>query len=353
MKMIVFTIEVDSRSKLLASNIGWLKSLANRYENLLVVATHVGEIPRDFPSNIELIELRGGSWILRIKAIMKLVQIVFRVCRRRHSWHIFHHMIHYTAIFPGIIFKAFGYPQALWYSHKLAPRLLKPAYAIVDVVVSTALTAFPLRGARKVNALGHGLDNSRFSFVDQGCSDRDFTSSVVYLGRLSRIKNLERLFEKSISKNIHLKSDVNFIGPITDANYVKELTSIAKNLGVFLRIMDPIDYEQVPSILSQYSYFFSGTDASLDKSALEAAMCGCIIISNNRNLLKITGMIDFWTDTLGSETIPHIADQISLLDALSPQTRCELRRKISETTKLSVDIDMVTKKLYELLLSVD
>jgi len=344
-------IELDSRSKLLASNLGWLKGFAHIYEKLLVAATHVDEVPNDLPANIEVIELGGGSFPKRLYALWKLMRIVYSMQRETGSWHVFHHMIHYTALFPGIIFRVLGYPQALWYSHKAKPRLLNIASQIVDVVTSTAITSFPLYKEIEVIALGHGIDNSRFSAVETVHNERDYTSTISYLGRINRVKNLEKLLKEVAISKAESKFQISFIGPIQDSDYASELFGVAESEGILLNILEPIDYSKVPNMLNKFSYFFSGTEESIDKSALEAAMCGCIVVTENRNLLEAIGMDQYWSTITNGASSLRISEQLFYLERLSPNEKSLLRRRIAEHARQSADVNRVTQAIHDLLVA--
>lgn len=349
MKIIIFMIEVDQRSHLLASNFGWLNSFSRLYEKLLIVATHVGELPYDFPSNAALIELGGGSYSKRLRAIWRLIRIVYKVRREASTWHVLHHMVHHTVLFPGIVFKFLGYPQALWYSHKSKPLFLQSASRIVDVVTSTSKTSFPLNGEVEVTALGHGIDRSKFLFMNSGCSARDYKSSIIYLGRISRIKNLEKLLTETSLLKKDCDLDISFIGPIMDPSYVNELLDISKNEGITINFMNPIDYTKVPGVLNKFSYFFSGTELSLDKAALEAAMCGCLVVTENRNLMEAVGMDSFWSTKSVDINSLKISDQLFFLEQLTPEEKFLLRKLTAEHTYQFADVNKATLAIHDLL----
>ena len=68
----------------------------------------------------------------------------------------------------------------------------------------------------------------------------------------------------------------------------------------------------------QFKYFYSGMKNSVDKSALEAAISGCLVISTENGTLHLSGMRKAWDEF--QLAIPNsIQGQIMQLEELKNQ----------------------------------
>lgn len=343
MRLLVFMLEFDEDSDVLASNIGWVRAFSRKYLTVTVWATKVGKIPLDLPSNVTVNEFGGGTLIKRLKAIRRLLWLACSI--RKNDVQIFHHMIHYTAIFPGVLFRIKGLRQILWYSHRVAGFGLFLALRFVNHVVAPARGSFPLNRLKTAIGLGQAIDISNLERSNMSMQVNREVSKIVSLGRVNRIKNLHQLLEAmSMNQHRHLY-EIQFVGPIQDGNYKAELYNFASSHGIRISFAPPVKYAEVADILRSADFYFSGTINAVDRAAIEAAICGCFIVSENLNLLELSGMAQVWK-LLGKDyTKLTLNEQFLYLSEIGASTSQSLRNQISDFAKAHNSVDWVVGQI--------
>ena len=76
-------------------------------------------------------------------------------------------------------------------------------------------------------------------------------------------------------------------------------------------------------------------------------MCGCIPISDNANVLKATGMYNFWMRTL--EYIPLIRKQVQYLIQLNDIDIQNLAKEVSKKTSSNNGLEETIMRIYKLM----
>jgi len=93
------------------------------------------------------------------------------------------------------------------------------------------------------------------------------------------------------------------------------LKNCASAQNVSLTIDKPVNYNDVHSVMKEFKYFYSGMRNSVDKSALEAAMSGCLVLTIDSGTQDLSGMKRVWEKFVSSD-ISTIHNQIELLESL-------------------------------------
>ena len=341
--LIIYNLETDKNSVVLSHTHDWIKSFALQIENVEVYSTHLGST--DLPSNVTLRETGGGTFNSRIKAILILFVSFLKIINNRKNTIVFHHMSPRTAVFPGLFFRLFAVKQALWYSHKSKPISLLLGSIIVNNVVSSIEGTIPISKAKN-RYLGHGIDVSNAKKILDKASDN--RSELVFLGRISPVKNLEKILD-GIACSTNPKIKLTFAGPtVKDSDYSNLLTKRAKALNLNLRIIDPITHSGALEFLSGFSYFYSGMENSVDKSSLEAASVGCLILTTDKATLELTGMASFWN--LQNTSAPKsVSEQIDYFESLKDDEISNVRTIIHKFVIESSDIKNTTTKILQIL----
>jgi hypothetical protein len=109
-----------------------------------------------------------------------------------------------------------------------------------------------------------------------------------------------------------------------------------------------VPYEDIPRILQRYKLCFTGTPKSVDKAALEAALTGCFVVSDEMSTLEQLGMRQVW-ESLNLNAIPKLEVQIELLSALPAKTASELRLLLCQKASEQNDLKVTTKRILEAL----
>ena len=329
----VFNLETDLNSDVLAAAHDWIEEFALNFDEIRVYSTHVGLF--NLPKNVSVNEIGGGSAFVKMVGLWRLLKLIPILFIRRKQSCVFHHMSPRTALILGIPIKLFGIYQAIWYSHSKASISLKISQYFVSTIFSSIPGALPIK-TKKAKFVGHAISSKRFNELN----NRTKRHGIVSVGRFANIKRFDYLLREISKLPNSLKSEleVKLIGKHTDSQeYYKNLILIAESNGLKLSIFDSINYKDIPSVLKKAKYFYSGTPNSVDKAVIEAAMAGCLIISENENVLSLTGMTEIWTDIAEKRPI-RIADQILQLEKLSVDQNLQIAKSISTSATKKSDL---------------
>jgi glycosyltransferase involved in cell wall biosynthesis len=329
----IFNLETDLNSDVLAAAHDWIEEFALNFDEIKVYSTHVGLF--NLPNNVTVNEIGGGSAFEKMVGLWRLLKLVPILFSRRKKSYVFHHMSPRTALILGIPIKLFGISQAIWYSHSKASISLKISQYFVSTIFSSIPGALPLK-TKKAKFVGHAINSKKFNKLNVETN----RYGIVSVGRITNIKRLDHLLREVSELPNSLKSEleVKLIGNHTDSQeYYQQLILIAESNGVKLSIFDSMDYKDIPNVLKKAKYFYSGTPNSVDKAAIEAAMSGCLIISENENVLSLTGMSDIWT-YMAEQRPMRIVDQILKLEKLSVDQNLQIAKTISTSATKKSDL---------------
>lgn len=321
--LIVFNLETDSESRVLASNSYWIREFRRYFKTITVVSTHLGVIENY--NNVEYIESGGGSLFRKLKAIYIHISLLPYVLKERKQLVIHYHMSTKSLSIIGIFAKLLRIKQSLWYSHSKADVYLKIFRFVPDYFFSPTKTSFPLNRAEKLVITNHAIPAELIRLPK--CNDT-YRSGIVSVGRFVKIKHLEKIVV-AVSDAKYTDKTITVIGPNNiDSDYevyVKNL-SISKKLD--LKVLGPMNYLDLIKIYSEFDLCFSGTPLSIDKVAIEAAMSGCFVITENLEAQKLTGMEVVW-DELNLLDRTSIVEQLQLIEKISNEQKVFLRMKVS------------------------
>lgn len=322
--LLIFNLELDNDSLLLQSNVEWVRAFSKIYREIACVSTRAGLIPDDI-KHVQIKELGGGKLTSRIIALLRLIKVLCQYAFKR-DLHIFHHMSHRTVIFPGIFFKLLGRPQALWYSHKHKGRGLSLSTHIANIIFSPSIASYPIPN-RKIIDIGQAIFVEKYKQISK-YERYENIDKILSVGRVSPAKKLEALAQVKLSANMY---EFDVIGPIQDSEYAQFLKKKYGDLGVRLRLMGSMHPNLLPKTMSRYNVYFTGTPAGVDRAAIEAAMCGCIVLSQNDAVVSLVGLKEVWLN-MG---IAHldVESQLNQLKALDARERFYLAKVSQEFTR--------------------
>jgi glycosyltransferase involved in cell wall biosynthesis len=335
----VFTPRIDIGNPLFGHSIEWVRELGKQAKIVNVYAVHLGTFPPFEIQNIRFREIGGGNLPNRIKAIGMLVQTCIKIIlTKTDNKLVVYHMIKEPAVILGPFFKIFGIRQILWYSHSKSTLPLRIAHCWVNQIYTPTRVSFPLK-SNKVLVTGHGISSSKFLMSD---SEVLRVHSALSVGRISRVKNFEKIIEAISGTSLTLE----IVGPTFDTTYQDELIKKAQEKGVALQTRGEIPYELMPSVFNKAEIYFMGSPMTLDKAAVQAAMCGCFVVSEEREALESVGMANFWRH-LGFSEIPSLKVQIREILKLSGGELQTYRKDISAYSKEHNSLDALIRLILE------
>ena len=321
--LFVFNLELNLESEVLAVAHDWVEEFATIASKVYVFSTHLGTT--SLPENVKVVEIGGGSLLKKIVGLLRLLQQIPLIYQLRRNLVVFHHMSPRTVLILGPIFRFLGIPQGLWYSHSHKSLELVISSKIVNKLFSSTEQAIPLKSI-KSEFVGHGIPIKKF--IKWRDSNYERTMEMVSVGRLASIKK----YEQGISLVSNLpssKKSFMIIGPGNkDSEYPVALRELASMLGVDLFFLGPRNYRDIPNLMADTKYFFSGTPRSVDKAVIEAALSGAFVLSENKNAMHLGGMqslINSW----GCAHDPSLEEIVAVIEGFTPGELHDAQRSVS------------------------
>jgi glycosyltransferase involved in cell wall biosynthesis len=318
-RLVFITQQVDPDHPALAATVPQIRALAERVDEVVVLADSV--LRTALPSNCRVKTFRAPTQAAR--GVRFVAALAPELPRRPIG--VLAHMCPIYAILAAPLARPLGVPVVLWFTHWRARRKLEIAEKLATRVLTVDETSFPLE-SRKVQAIGHAVDVSRFS-----CSERNGNGALrlVALGRFSDSKRYEDLFRGvALARNDGVDVTLDIYGPtLTEAERAYRGALQAPS-GVTLH--DAVPGSAIPELLSRYDALVSATRAgSADKAVLEAAAACRPVVSSTS---PIEGALRF-------ESPDELAARLRELARLDGHARAELGRVARESVERRHSLD--------------
>lgn len=296
MNVLLFNLRTDAADDVLGFTTTWVNAIARRVNRVVVITMHAGLI--DVESNVTVLSVgreRGYSEPRRLFRFYRLLQSVVR----RESIDVcFAHMMPLFAVLGWPLLRVRGIPIVMWYAHGHIPPMVRMATILVDRVVASGATGFPLK-TEKLRLIGQGIDVERFApEADGGLREGGGRLVLVTIGRISRVKSLD-----VVIRALHRAVPAARLGgvdlilkiygrPLTEADedHATALHALVAELGVgeSVRFMDAVPFSKVHEVLRDSDVFVNASDTdSLDKAVLEAMSCGVPVLTSNVAFEKV------------------------------------------------------------------
>jgi glycosyltransferase involved in cell wall biosynthesis len=337
--LIIYNLETDLDSQVLAAAHDWVEASAAQVGKVFVYSTHVGRT--NLPANVVVKEIGGGNFSKRLVGLFRLYKSFAISLKHRSNVCVFHHMSPRTLLILGPLYKIAGIKQGLWYSHSKKSPSLKYSQGLADKIFTSTPSAIPIVNSR-IRYVGHGIKSQ--SLLDVLKSSTIKREGILALGRIVPVKNIE-LAISAISESKYKDLQLTCIGPhLSESEYVKSLTDFAISHQVELKLKQALPYSKIPQVLSGFEFIFTGTPRSVDKAVIEGAMSGCFVLASEKEILKMTGMLEVWRD-LGYSDFPQLSEQLNVLCTLDVAIEQTLRTKLSAEAVLLNEINSTIKKI--------
>jgi len=348
MKLLILTQKVDINDDILGFTHDWIAEFAKHCEKVTVVALGVGEY--NLPGNVKVMSLGKEKGESKLKYLFNFYKYIWR--ERKNYDAVLAHMNKEYVILGGWYWRLTGKKIALWYVHKQVSFQLKLAEKIANVIFTASPESFKLPSA-KLKIIGHGIDLNKFYYRPRAVHDGNF--KIIYVGRISRIKNQKLLIE---AVDILNKKGVNNIkvdlvgNPIyqDDYDYKNELVKQIKNSWLENRVqfVGSVPNKNMAKVYRQADLSVNlCPTGGMDKAVLESMAIGLPVIVYNKAFAPL--LVQYDNLMLENLNEDELADKIyALLN--SPKEKLNLiglnlREKIMDKYSLT---NLVGKILSEL-----
>jgi glycosyltransferase involved in cell wall biosynthesis len=353
MRLVFVTQTLDADHPVLAQTLDLVDALAQRVEELVVLAQTGGRTP-DFPSNVR-VRLFGAP-TRRGRAVRFGTALAAELRRRPDA--MLAHMVPLYVLLAAPLAKPLRVPLLLWYTHWHASRALRASLPLLDAALSVSEGSFPLRTAKLV-ATGHAIDPAQFTPADAREPGR---LRLLALGRTARWKGYETMLdglERAVARG--LDADLELRGPqLTDderahAAELRARIHASPVLRERVRLEPPLPRDELPDVLRRADALLSATQPraseTLDKVVYEAAAAGLPVLASN------TALAGFLAGLPLELAFPPrdgdaLADRLVALAEADDETRratgLELRRRVVEGHSVGHWADQVARVVGDL-----
>ena len=277
MRLVVVTQQVDPASPVLGATVDKLQALADRVDELVVLADSAvdGVLPGNCRVRLFRASHRAGRGVRFETALAR------ELARRPRPAAVLAHMCPIYAVLAAPLARPVGVDVLLWFTHWRRSGLLRAAERFSTKVLSVDARTFPLM-SRKLVAIGHGIDVSGLQCVTR--PERE-PLRLLALGRTSPAKGLETI--------LHAVAQVpevalRIVGPsVTEEErmYRIGLERRVIELGLLGRvdIRGPVPHHTVAGLYAEVDALVNDMRAgATDKVVYEAAATCLPVIASNR-----------------------------------------------------------------------
>jgi len=335
-KLLIFNIETDSESKVLSANIDMIAELSKYFTSVEVYSTYVGNF--SLPKNVNVIATGGGSLNGKIVAGTRLLFLGLKIFTLRRPPSVLFHMNIKAAAVLAPILKVRRIQTTLWYSHASSTLLLRWCNFWINNIVTTSKTAYPLKHPR-IMSIGQAVDSAKFPYSFASKVELSKATSFLHIGRITSVKYIEDLV-RALEKLRLPNTKLVLIGDASngkDKAYLENLATLCVQANIKLECRGTVKREELHKYLAQADFCFSGTKKAIDKSAIEAAFCGTLVVSTNGDLLNLLGLNAIYESAISQQT-PSLEIQISFLSTQNNKSLGEIRSKVRQSAIENCDI---------------
>lgn len=342
MRRLVFvTQQVDPAHPALAATVPKLRALAERVDEVVVLADGaVGEV---LPENTRVRLFRDRR---KVGRGVRFETALARELTPRPIG-VVAHMCPIYAVLAAPLARPIGVPVVLWYTHWHASTTLRAATILSNEIATVDRRTYPLE-SRKVRAIGHGIDLEEFP-----CRPRptNVELRLLALGRYSPAKGLEvvlRALRRLLDNGLGVRLDA--YGPALsplEERHRGELERLRDELrlGDSAQLHGPVDRSQVPDLLAANDVLVNNMRAgATDKVVFEAAAsCVPVVASNPAFDRLLPDELRFAREDPG-----QLADRLAQFAGLSAEERSKLGRTLRETVAREHSVESWAARILEL-----
>src|SRR3989344_5339455 len=351
MKLLIITQKVDVNDDVLGFFIEWIRKLASKVEQVIVICLFKGKY--DLPDNVKVFSLGKEEGASKLKYLKHFYEYIWKLRTNYDS--VFVHMNPKYVVLGAPFWKMWGKKIVLWYAHGHIPPALKLADKLTDIAVASTPEGYRVPYTKKLKVIGQGIDTERFRPRDKRGETGD-KFKIVSVGRITPSKDYETLIEAAeILKNDGVKFQIEIAGqPATgnDIEYMKKLKNALENKKMtdMFQFVGPIANKDLSPFLWSADLFVNMSHTgSLDKAILEAMATGLPVLTCNEALINVLGN---YSDQLmfPKKDDKALAEKINFLMKMpidrKETTSYDMRRIVVENHNLDGFID----KLFGILI---
>src|SRR5512133_939489 len=320
MRRLVFvTQSVDPAHPVLAATIPKIRALADRVEEVVVLAQSAANA--SLPANVEVRTFAartqaGRAWRFERELVRALPADA-----------VLAHMIPVYVLLAAPLVRPRRIPLLLWYTHWKASAQLRAAERLATAIVSVDRRSFPLDSA-KVRPIGHGIDVSEFACEEREESDR---VRALVLGRYSPAKGIETILRAvreidGVEVELH-GAALNEL----ERRHRGELATLGVPLG------EAVARAELPALFARSDVLVNNMEAGApDKVVYEAAAACLPVLASNPVFDDLFAGYPLFFERESPESL---TERLRWFAALSAGERAEIGRTLRERVARGHSVD--------------
>lgn len=264
--------------------------LSEHFNQIHVIT--LGESDTTLPDNVTVVAL-GAETLSKFLKYVALARAYLTFLRRERNHVLFSHMAEKPFFFLAPISKMLKNRTFLWYAHTSKSWYLFLSYPFTSSYITSTKGSFPYK-FHNVFYIGQGISVQKFQFQELPLLR---ISRFIHVGRNDPSKNIDLLidfFSSLMSRQLISKSAKLILLGNTSSNFHHYKYALDKKINSLYLNENCIFEKGVPrtkviNFLREADVFLHGFLGSLDKSLLEATLCGIPVVSCNREYLDELG----------------------------------------------------------------
>lgn len=326
---------------LLSHQVDVVRKLALNFRKITVLTAEGSSA--SFPENVVVIDLRWKPKKPISNSLTFLTKLNY-VLKYDRPDVVFSHMTDVQSSLASPLLRIKAIPHFLWYAHKSKSGYLKFSNLFVSKILTSTRGSCPLVGP-KIEIIGQAID---FDYFYQQPRDIPIRNKWVHLGRSDPSKGIATILETfSQMKESHENLTLTFIGNASTIKFNNDLNLLKVQYAAEIKsgkviFSNSIPRKILPTTLAKYNLFIHSYNGSLDKSILEAVVCGLPVVTVNQEFLEQFGS---WS---GKPT-PTLLDELMACltkDAQEITSRVKIQQK---TVRANHSLDNWIIKLSQVL----
>lgn len=319
-KLLFITQKVDRNDDVLGFIHGWLLRFAEHFQSITVLCLQKGEY--SFPPNIRVFSMGKEKKKSRVSYVSNFYKYIWR--ERENYDAVLVHMNTIYVILGSLFWFLGGKKVGLWYNHPRGSAIARIAGAMVNRIFYTSPHSF-FAQCGKARMMPAGIDTDLFK-KDPSVSRPEH--SILYLGRVSRIKRIDVLINAAkILNERQVDFKLRIVGS-GDEGYRREIEDLSGDLlGGKIVFLAGVKNSEARSVFNANQIFVNATPSgSLDKTVLEAMACESLVIVSNKFFDKILPAQFSYKESDASD----LADKLEGAFLLDERRATELGRQFRE-----------------------
>ncbi len=339
--LLIINYATDEKSQVFAHQAEVVNRLSRKFRKVYVITSSKGQV--SLPNNVTVIEskwTKGNRFRNSFRFIIKFFGVYFH----DKNLVIFSHMTEVQSALISPFTKIMGVRHIVWYAHASTSIAMNVNSYLLDGIATSTSGSCPYAGD-KIYILGQAIDEDFFRLHERNF---DPPYKFVHVGRTDPSKKIEIIIQTIENLNRKgFESSLTIIGGPSSASFNDYRRSLehlkeCSDKPSSITFSGPIQRSLLPDYLHSFDFFIHAFQGSLDKSLIEATLCGIPVLTLNKEYRNIFGQ---WDQSPNSS----LEDEFVALAGLSTE---QVNFEINRRRELAVSQHSLTgwvEKIAELL----